>query len=234
MQNRRLEQLIRQVVESQELFDPPAARPALTSRTRRALHILVPLAAAAALALLLYWPKEDRSDTSVARPDDGIVSRSERPLAASTIPVSLAYQPASGVDSSEVDRFHSCADEDAYAIVLFRVYNSECSCITWRVHVFEDGSRLARLQAGVGLEIPLLDGDDIPPVEQMILLAVARTAGVLPAGADAADSLLECLNDSLPPTPAGEPQDHSPSAVLACVPQDVVVVPQPFFVHRSN
>lgn len=215
----RLDNLVRQLIEIDELFGGAqgtrsarlASAGAHPSRTGW-LASAAPLAAAAVLGFLMV-----RAPTL------------ERPAgAAQRVPVSIARSAENG-RSERISRFQSCADEDAYAMVVFRAWSSECNCIRWRLHEFADGSVLARLSAGGGLEFELAYAGDPPNVEQMVLLAVARRAADLPSAPDASESFLECLDHSLPPELPGASQQNSPTAVLACVPNDVYVVPHAFY-----
>lgn len=229
MTDRRLEQLLRQLVELEDLLEKevtsvsgPGGRPHAAAGAKRTLFLArwaAPVAAAAALAAALVWP-HPRTPTAVAVLPEGRPARG--------MPVTMARQPHRGPGSPGLERFQSCAEEDAYALVLLRAWNSECSCITWHLHEFEDGSRVARLPAGEEVAISFWLGDHPPPVEQMVLLAVARHLADLPTDPESADLLLECLNRSLPPDQPGVSQAESPQAVVACVSSDVQIVPQTF------
>ncbi|MEP0847946.1 MAG: hypothetical protein HRF50_14135 [Phycisphaerae bacterium] len=215
----RLDSLVRQLIEIDELFGDgqgalSARLPGAAARAARMrwLSFAGPLVAAAVLGFLMV-----RAPTL------------ERPAAAAQrVPVSIARSAEHG-PTQRINRFQSCADEDAYAMVVFRAWSSECDCIRWRLHEFADGSVLARLSAGGGLEFELAYTGDPPNVEQMVLLAVARRAADLPSAPDASESFLECLDLSLPPELPGASQQNSPAAVLACVPNDVYIVPHAFF-----
>jgi hypothetical protein len=143
----------------------------------------------------------------------------------------IDYQAAPAAEAAaRIATFRPCADRDAYAVVLFRGWSEECACLTWRVHEFADGSPLARLAAGEPVEIAVdVSGD--PPVEQFIILALARRRGDLPTDDDDAQRLLACLNDAAPPSLPGEPDEHYATALQSCLPGSARVVRQPFFAN---
>jgi hypothetical protein len=141
------------------------------------------------------------------------------------------YQAGYAADAStRIATFRPCSDQEAYALVLFRGWSEECACLTWRVHEFADGVLLTRLAAGQPLEIAL-ELPEAPPVEQFIILALARRRGDLPAGGREARRLLDCLNEAAPPSWAGEPEEHYTAAVQTCLPGGAQIVRQPFHVR---
>lgn len=145
--------------------------------------------------------------------------------------LAIDYQAGSPADTAaRIATFRPCADRDAYALVLFRRWSEECACLTWRVHKRADGSPLLRLVAGEPVEIAL-DVSESPPVEQFIILALARRRGDLPTDGDDARRLLDCLNDAAPPSWASEPGEHYAAAVQSCLPESAQVVRHPFLVR---
>ncbi len=180
------------------------------------LRATIPLTAAAVLALVMIWPPASR-----------------RPALSSLdgVPVVLARHAPMPEPGKQVERFRSCSAEDAYAVVVLRAWSPDCGCVTWRVHEFDDGTRFARLPAGEDVSIHLDVLDDDPRVDQMFMLAVARQLGDLPLDRESAASLIECLNQSLPPEQLGEPTGDSPEALVACVSPSVRVIPHAFGGH---
>ncbi len=213
----QIDRLLRALIEADSLAD--GGGPGLSFATtagsgRPAITWAASLAVAAALVLALRTP--------VWVP----------PHPAPRIPaLEIDYQAGYAADAStRIATFRPCSDQDAYALVLFRGWSEDCACLTWRVHEFADGALLARLAAGEPVEITL-EIAETPPVEQFIILALARRRGDLPAGSREALRLLDCLNDAAPPSWAGEPGEHYAAAVQTCLPGSAQVVRQPFYVR---
>ena len=145
------------------------------------------------------------------------------------IAVSVRYAPhALGPGAGpRVDCFQSTASEPCTMVALLRTWNSACECLMWELHQWEDGATLAEVSPGEPVDVRL-DVADSPPVQQLLVLAVSRERGDLPDRPDKAEELLECLNHSAPPLGATEDTASYASAVSACLPQGVTVVPASF------
>jgi len=208
MQEARLENLIRQLAEIDDLFGSGRTDPL----QRRAPHRIEWLAPAAAILLALcFW----------------IPPR--RPVPTDLTPVvSIDYEPDPTPDRPpRIDRLHACADVEAYALILLRTWSHECECLTWRLHRTPEGHLLIRLRPGRGLEVPV-DVSDAPPIEQVLILAVAREASRLPDSPEQLARLLTCLEQNLSPMPEDADTQQAVSLVQACLPAGVTVVPRSF------
>jgi hypothetical protein len=178
----------------------------------------VPLAAAAALAFLL-WP----SRSAPADPE-----RSAGHSVARAVPVSVRYAPhAGGAAEPRVDCFQSTAQEPCVMLALFRTWNSACQCLMWELHQWEDGRTLAEITPGESIDIPFSSANS-PPVQQLFVVAVSRERRYLPDRPAETDQLLECLNHSAPPLGTPEDAGAYTSAVSGCLPSGVTVVPAAF------
>jgi hypothetical protein len=147
------------------------------------------------------------------------------------VPVSLCYTPASP-DSGEprVDSFQPICEAGCALVAIFREWNADCQCLAWTLHQWADGGSVTVLSPGEQGEIPLNVSDD-PPIEQVLLLAVADSQDVLPTGGERADALLACLNDSaLSPWHERDAKTYA-RAVENCLPAGVTVLPQTFVVR---
>ena len=216
MRNEQLGRLIRRVIELDDLAgeaQPLAGilHPRISSARRPALS--VGIAAAVAVAMLLPFG----------------ANRDYRTYAAPAMVID--YAPAHhGVDDSRIDTFHTCPTEDAFALVLFRAWDTDCQCVAWKLHEFADGRALMRLAAGEALEIPL-DVSNSPPVEQVVVFAVSNRRDELPATAREAEELLACLNTTLPPSALGEQPVCCAAPVESCLPPGVALVQRSFVVE---
>lgn len=212
MSDRRVEELIRCVVELDDLLATSSADSRIIGPGRRSTSaarwigsLAVPVAAALAWAFLL--PSE---------PQMGVADGADAP--------ELLIDHLVHADDSEsvVTTFRPCADEEAYAIVLLRAWNDECQCLMWRLYEFADGTALARLNAGEDLRVPI-DAAGAPSIEQAVLFAIARSRDDLPDEPGETEELLECLNNEAPPTLPGQPDGVCASALSSCLPSVVRV-----------
>lgn len=192
----------------------PPRRLAATWRLRIARA--VPFAAAAAL-VLLFQPR-----TAIRQAD------SPPTADARSVPVHVRYAPhLDGPGDSRVDCFQSTAAEACVMLALFRTWNATCQCLMWELHRWEDGATITRVAAGDAVDVSLNVAGS-PPIPQLFVVAVARESALLPGAPAEADRLLECLNHSAPPLGAGEDNSSYASAVTACLPSGVTVVPASF------
>lgn len=215
LSEQQIDRLLRGLIEADSLLGCDRLAPggeASAGPRQRGLRIAWAARLATAAALLLAW-----------RVPAPAPFRSTPPAPALEIEYGAGHA-AEG--AGRVATFRPCTDQNAYALVLFRGWSDECACLTWHVHEFEDGSPLAALTAGEPVEIALEVTPD-PPVEQFIILALARRRGDLPTDGDDARRLLACLNEAAPPAWPGEPDEHYALAVQMCLPGSAQVVRQP-------
>lgn len=222
MNDRQLERLLAQLAEHDELFDGRARQAPPTPRTPRiqivGIRALLPLAAAAAIALFLMR-------TPAARVLQPMPAPLQVSLADVTpLPISMDHCTGRCEDGKRLDVMQSCSDEDAYALVLYRTWSHDYRGLVWRLYRFADGTSLAKLRAGEAIDIPV-EVNSAPAVEQTVVLAVARRVGDLPVSTAETDDLLACLNDSLPPTRIEFPGQPA-EAARGCLPQGVTVLPK--------
>src|SRR5262249_31951779 len=126
--------------------------------------------------------------------------------------------------------FQPACDAGCALLAIFREWNADCQCLAWKLHQWENGGSVAELPPGQPVDIHLNVTDD-PPVEQVLVLAVAQGRDTLPSSGERAAALLECLNDA--PLSASAEQDVSAytSAVAGCLPDGVTLLPQSFVVR---
>jgi len=115
-------------------------------------------------------------------------------------------------------------------LAVFRAWHQDCQCLAWQLHVWEDGRPSVELLPQDICDI-MIDVTDAPPVEQLLLVAIARDPEDLPRNSAQAGDLLDCLNAVIPPSgPNGHVAAYA-SAVRLCLPEGVTVVPQSFVVE---
>ncbi len=199
-----LERLLRAAVEA-EAFARPIRRLRLAS-----WWLLATSGAAALLALVFMNPR------SVTR---------YRTIPAKAISIEHVSSPVSQA-GQRIDVLQPCLDTAAAALVLLRVWDRDCSCLQWQVHEFEDGSTITEMARGEAVQIPV-DVSHAPPIEQSVLLAVARRASDLPSTVDAREDLLACLNGVCPPSLPDEASCGNPD-VLPCLGEGITLVQRPF------
>ena len=100
------------------------------------------------------------------------------------------------------------------------------------MYEWEDGAALAEMTPDQLREITL-DVTGAPPVQQLLVVALARHASDLPRNDEQTTRLVHCLNEVQPPTVPGDNADEYASVVRACLPnaEDITVVPQAFYVE---
>ena len=201
-------------VEIDELERSATAPGVIRLRSRLALrHLAVGMAAAAALFLTLWLPKMPQTPTPTAPT------------------VQVAYWPGiPNPDGSRIDCFEPIAPEGYALLAVFRLWQADCQCLAWHVYEWEDGQAATELVTddicGIALDVT-----DQPPVEQLLLVAIARNPDDLPRDPAQASLLLQCLEDATLPDDAGECAAAYASAAQACLPAGVTVVPQTFLVE---
>lgn len=158
----------------------------------------------------------------------------DAPIAISAygLPVSLNYYPCSECPlSRRFDCFAPRVIEPVVMLAISRTWDRACSCLVWRVHKWDDGSTVGSADLHTARDLEL-DVSDSPPVDQMLLLAVARGPESMPTRSDDGKALMECLNSNAPPSALSSDAVFCASTVQACMPQGVTVVPHRFVVAR--
>jgi hypothetical protein len=239
------ENLVRAAIEAHELdraardlASPdagPGAIPFPPIARRRPLWLDVAAtvsAAAAVLALAWLPPSLAPHRAAYAQPE-----------------VEISYLPGTPQDDGvRIDCFESSASEPVSAVAVLHTWHDDCQCLQWDVYEWENGRPLTSLSPHETHEIAV-DVTGAPPVEQLVVLVVARDRSGLPADEEQAGQLLECLNDIAPPGESCEDayfaclrmEDSYPemcegmvacapadSAVWACLPEGITVVQRPF------
>lgn len=170
-------------------------------------------AAAAALLMALLPPAADR-----------------KPISAFVSSFHIDYCPAVPCyDGVRIDHFEHSSPEQCAVLAIFNTWEKDCQCLAWQLYEWEDGRALAELSPDEVRSITI-DVTDAPPIEQLLLVAIAKNPSDLPSNETQTYELLDCLNEVAPPTNPHESAAAYASAVRSCLPDTVTVVPQPFFV----
>lgn len=191
----------------------------------RGTHWWIGLSAAAAACLLfILWPRSHPPTP----PAGELLTVAE---ASKEIPVEIDYCPAlPRRDGVRIDRFEPSSPENCSVLAIFHTWHEECKCLAWELYEWEDGRPLAEFSPDRVLDIAL-DVTNAPPLEQLLVVAIARDPNDLPRSETDTCELLHCLNEVRPPTDPGDTAAAYASAVRACLPKGVTVVPQAFFVE---
>ncbi len=232
-----LEALIRAACEADALednaglrlyaaHDHPYARRVSTASVRRSVLRRTAIAAGLAMAACLVW--------QVAMPLAGTMQVQDRSPALAGIRPAIAAKPlqiefaadATPRDDRCVARFTGTANEGGALLALFRAWDRQCGCRTWRLYRWDDGNAIARVRQDESLKFAL-DVSDMPPTEQLLVVAVASNPETLPGSTGEAEELLACLNSS--PLEMQHPEDLAEfaSAVETCLP-GAAIVAHPF------
>jgi len=143
----------------------------------------------------------------------------------------IAYCPSvPRYDGVRIDRFQPSSPQQCAVLAIFHTWEKDCQCLAWQLYEWEDGRPLAELTPDQVHDITI-DVTDAPPLEQLLVVAIAKHARDLPSSEADTYDLLECLNELAPPTDPRDSARAYASAVRACLPDSVKVVPQPFFVE---
>lgn len=221
MSDKQLERLLRMAGEIDDLADratPPRAAGAWGAK-RAWLHVGAGIAAAVLVSTMLPTAPRGPGTSSPAVEAIG-----------SMVPVSVCYSPGAPTDGgARIETFQPVCEIGCALLAIFREWNDECQCLAWTVHHWADGTPVADLAPGQPVDIPLNVSDD-PPVEQVLVLAVATSREALTMSGDHADELLACLNEtSLSPGPERDLSSYT-SAVERCLPEGVTILPQSFVI----
>ena len=143
----------------------------------------------------------------------------------------IAYCPsAPRYDGVRIDRFEPSSPQQCAVLAIFHSWQTDCQCLAWQLYHWEDGRPLAEFTPDQVHDITI-DVTDAPPLEQLLVVAIAKNARDLPSSEADAHDLLDCLNELAPPTNPRDSTTAYASAVRACLPNSVKVVPQSFFVE---
>jgi hypothetical protein len=226
MNEKDLQNLVRMAVEIDELdraayaADAPGELAPATIRFDRAplrqpgWRLGVPAAAAAAALLLVLLPP----------------STDQQSISALASSFRIDYCPAvPRFDGVRIDHFEPSSPEHCAVLAIFNTWEKECQCLAWQLYEWEDGRALAELSPDEVRNITI-DVTDAPPIEQLLLVAIAKDPRDLPSNEDQTYELLDCLNEVAPATDPRESAAAYASAARACLPDTVTIVPQPFFV----
>jgi hypothetical protein len=198
---------------------PAGWQPAAPLKLRR-IAVAAALAAAACLVLKLAIP-------AVAPPAaPGAPSLAGNHLAGVPLMHIEFAADAAPRDDRCVARFTGVPNEGGVLLALFRAWDRQCGCRTWRLYRWEDGDAVTRIRRDEALNIAL-DVSDMPPSDQLLVVAVASHPGDLPGDSMEAEQLLACLNSS--PLEMQNPEDLTAfaSAVEGCLP-GASIVAHPF------
>jgi hypothetical protein len=187
-------------------FDRARQRPSLW-------RLGLPAAAAAALLLALL-------PTTAYRPPSAALASSFQIDYCPTVP---------RYDGVRIDHFEPSSEERCTVLAIFNTWQKECQCLAWQLYEWEDGRALAELSPNEVHRITI-DVTDAPPVEQLLVVAIAKNPSDLPSDEKQTYELLDCLNEVAPPTDPRESAAAYASAVRSCLPDSVTIVPRPFFV----
>ena len=148
------------------------------------------------------------------------------------VPVSVCHEPGqASAGARRIDHFPATTEEPCLIVAVFRAWDETCQCLQWQLHEWDDEAKTRlRLDPEGPLDIAWNVTND-PPVEQLLVLASSRRPGDLPGYRDDAAELLECLNSKAPPAAARGDASAYASAVSSCLPPNVTLVEQTFFVE---
>lgn len=143
----------------------------------------------------------------------------------------IAYCPSvPRYDGVRIDRFEPSSPQQCAVLAIFHTWEKDCQCLAWQLYEWEDGRPLAEFTPDQVHDITI-DVTDAPPLEQLLVVAIAKNASDLPSSEADTHDLLDCLNELAPPTNPRDGAAAYTSAVRACLPDSVKVVPQSFFVE---
>lgn len=153
------------------------------------------------------------------------------PSPARHAPFEIAYCPSvPRYDGVRIDRFEPSSGQQCAVLAIFHTWEKECQCLAWQLYEWEDGRPLAEFTPEQVHDITI-DVTNAPPLEQLLVIAIAKNPRDLPSNEADTHNLLDCLNELAPPTDPRDSATAYASAVRACLPDSVKVVPQPFFVE---
>ena len=239
MNNRRyiseeeFEQLVRCAVELEQLDADAAGESSRStdrrvlsltgdSRLRRWIDLAVPLTAAA----LVIW-----SFLPNWHPSRGVDHPVQHAPLVKADTMDLSYWPGEADDDgARVDCFQAHAAENCSVVAVFHRWYEDCQCLDWQLYSWEDGRPLADLSAQ-DVEDITLEVTDAPPVEQLLVIAIARNPADLPRDETEALALIACLEEVAPDADENEAASQYASAVRSCLPPSVTVVPRSFVVE---
>ncbi len=144
------------------------------------------------------------------------------------ISVSIEHTAVAALnDDGCIARFRNTVRENCVVLAVFRAWDSACQCRQWRLYDWGTGDSVAMATVGQPLDISI-DVTDMPVVEQLLVVALARRPDDLPDDAAESQALLACLNSSPLETETPEDITGFAAAVKSCLPPGVTVVSHAF------
>lgn len=202
------------------------AIPAVVARPSRRVALHAAAALAIALAGLAIWQQLSR--------EEGVreVAQSPgSPSAPGVIPgqgcdVSICVDTAAAVETDGGRRVQVelIAEEDCVAMAMVGAWDESCQCLEWKPHRWTDEAEEGGLHSRLGGGVPRaleLEMDESADAEHAVLVLTARDAGSLPADAEAARRIVECLGEGA----------ESIGTIQTCVPDQVCIAQQSFVVR---
>ena len=153
---------------------------------------------------------------------------SGRTAGAQAIPVRVSYTPDVSRGGGEQRHcVQSTPGESCAVLAVLRTWSSECQCLVWDLHRWDTGETIARSRAGESVDLVTnLRVNEPPPLDQVVLFAMARNRADLPAPGAESDRFLDCLLGASPASDIGVTSDNYAKTVRTCLPPTVTVVPQ--------
>lgn len=219
MRDRDLETLLRMSGELDDL-ERACGRIGRPRRERIAAPIIIRLrrlvmvgAAAAAvwIALRVGWNEPGAArDDNVVRATPVVAPKIAVKVCSTTSNFASAERPAGY-------RVQPTVGEDCSLVALMRKWSSDCGCLLWELHEFENGSTVAQVDRGEAID---LVGSE---TAEFVVVAVAHDASALSNAKDKAE-LLSCLDSNTRDVISGPDARSSKDIVAACLPRDVTIV----------
>ncbi len=111
-------------------------------------------------------------------------------------------------------------------LAVIRTWSSDCQCLVWDLYEFDGESPVTRTRMNESLQVTAtIEASEPPPVDQVLLFAVARDRRDLPQSSDESANFLECLLEGSPSSDTAAKLDQYKRVVSACLPDSVDVLP---------
>jgi hypothetical protein len=228
MDDRELQRLIRMAIEADDLaapsdvagrIRPAAARPPASPVIRWGRWLAAGLTAAAAcLAVLLWWPT---TGTPPAPPAGPNIATAILPAVPTT--ELHAPKPAPAQLVIKDVRYVTTPGEQCIVLSIFLGSGGSCRCMQWRSHQWEPGRTLADICPSELLDVAFKSsGACTPNPEHVLILALAGPPGTLPRTRSEAEAVVACVSRANLGD-GGSDQDPSvyASAAISCLPTGV-------------
>lgn len=121
-------------------------------------------------------------------------------------------------DRSASYRVQPTVNEACDVFALLRTWSSDCGCLTWEVHRFDDGQTITHAARGEAVDIA---GSE---TAEVVVLAVSRDRGVLPSRGDEAAAVLACLDENSRDSMVAPSATSSATIAASCLPRGVTIV----------